>query len=153
MSEETKYVVVKLVSGENVMSILDYENSDLLELKYPMLIRSVQTIDEGVGKEHMIATPFCPFAADDYFTIERKDVMFVKELHSALVPNYLNLLKNHVQVFVKRNPDGSVSKVNKDATTVDEFKEKVDKLAMLLGIDTEETERDTFYIEGSDSIN
>jgi len=149
---ETKYVVVKLVSGENVMSILDYENSDLLELKYPMLIRSVQTVDNGVGKEHMIATPFCPFAADDYFTIERKDVMFVKELHQALVPNYLNLLKDHEQVVVRRNTDGSVSRVDKPLRTVEEFKERVDKLAELLGIDTEE-QRDTFYIEGSDSIN
>ena len=149
---ETKYVVVKLVSGENVMSILDYENSDLLELKYPMLIRSVQTVDNGVGKEHMIATPFCPFAADDYFTIERKDVMFVKELHQALVPNYLNLLKDHEQVVVRRNTDGSVSRVDKPLRTVEEFKERVDKRAELLGIDTEE-QRDTFYIEGSDSIN
>jgi hypothetical protein len=118
-----------------------------------MLIRSIQTFDGGVGKEHMIATPFCPFAADDYFTIERKDVMFVKELHQALVPNYLNLLKNHEQVLVKRNHDGSVSKLDKPATTVDEFKEKVDKLAMILGIDTQEPERDTFFVEGSDSIN
>jgi hypothetical protein len=149
---ETKYVVVKLVSGENVMSILDYENSDLLELKYPMLIRSVQTVDNGVGKEHMIATPFCPFAADDYFTIERKDVMFVKELHQALVPNYLNLLKDHEQVVVRRNTDGSVSRVDKPLRTVEEFKERVDKLAELLGIDTEE-QRDTFYVEGTDSIN
>ncbi len=149
---ETRYVVVKLVSGENVMSILDYENSDLLELKYPMLIRSVQTVDNGVGKEHMIATPFCPFAADDYFTIERKDVMFVKELHQALVPNYLNLLKDHEQVVVRRNTDGSVSRVDKPLRTVEEFKERVDKLAELLGIDTEE-QRDTFYVEGTDSIN
>ena len=150
---ETRYVVVKLVSGENVMSILDYENSDLLELKYPMLIRSVQTVDNGVGKEHMIATPFCPFAADDYFTIERKDVMFVKELHQALVPNYLNLLKDHEQVVVRRNTDGSVSRVDKPLRTVEEFKERVDKLAELLGIDPVEEQRDTFYIEGSDSIN
>jgi hypothetical protein len=150
---ETRYVVVKLVSGENVMSILDYENSDLLELKYPMLIRSVQTVDNGIGKEHMIATPFCPFAADDYFTIERKDVMFVKELHQALVPNYLNLLKDHEQVVVRRNTDGSVSQVDKPLRTVEEFKERVDKLASLLGIDPVEDKRDTFYIEGTESIN
>jgi hypothetical protein len=150
---ETRYVVVKLVSGENVMSILDYENSDLLELKYPMLIRSVQTVDNGIGKEHMIATPFCPFAADDYFTIERKDVMFVKELHQALVPNYLNLLKDHEQVVVRRNTDGSVSQVDKPLRTVEEFKERVDKLASLLGIDPVEDQRDTFYVEGTESIN
>lgn len=137
MSNEL-YVIVKFVSGEQVMSILESEDETYIELKSPMVIRSIPVFEER--KEHITAHPFCQFSDDTFFVIDKKNVMFIKKLHDLFVPHYKRIVEEHEDMQpIKQNKDGSVSKAE-DLKWDDET-------------DEEEQELLRVYIEGNDTVN
>ena len=137
MSNEL-YVIVKFVSGEQVMSILESEDETYIELKSPMVIRSIPVFEER--KEHITAHPFCQFSDDTFFVIDKKNVMFIKKLHDLFVPHYKRIVEEHEDMQpIKQNKDGSVSKAE-DLKWDDET-------------DEEEQELLRVFIEGNDTIN
>jgi len=137
MSNEL-YVIVKFTSGEQVMSILESEDETYIELKSPMLIRTIPIFEER--KEHITANPFCQFSDDTFFIVDKKNVMFIKKLHQLFIPHYKRIVAQHEDLFdIKQNADGSVSKAE-DLKWDDEP-------------DEEEQEMFRVYIEGNDTIN
>ena len=137
MSNEL-YVIVKFTSGEQVMSILESEDETYIELKSPMVIKSIPIFEER--KEHITAHPFCQFTDDTFFIIDKKNVMFIKKLHDLFVPHYKRIVEEHEDMQpIKRNTDGSVSKAE-DLKWDDEPTE-------------EEQEMLRVYVEGNDTVN
>jgi hypothetical protein len=137
MSNEL-YVIVKFVSGEQVMSILESEDETYIELKSPMIIKSIPVFEER--KEHITAHPFCQFSDDTNFIVDKKNVMFIKKLHDLFVPHYKRIVEEHEDMQpIKQNKDGSVSKAE-DLKWDDET-------------DEEEQELLRVFIEGNDTIN
>ncbi len=137
MSNEL-YVVVKLISGEQVMSILESEDETYIELKSPMVIRTIPIFEER--KEHITAHPFCQFSDDTSFVIDKKNVMFIKKLHDLFIPHYKRIVEEHEDMQpIKRNTDGSVS--------------KAEGLKWEDEPDEEEQELLRVYIKGNDTVN
>lgn len=137
MSNEL-YVIVKFTSGEQVMSILESEDETYIELKSPMIIKSIPVFEER--KEHITAHPFCQFSDDTNFIVDKKNVMFIKKLHDLFVPHYKRIVEEHEDMQpIKRNTDGSVSKAE-DLKWDDEPTE-------------EEQEMLRVYVEGNDTVN
>ena len=137
MSNEL-YVIVKFTSGEQVMSILESEDETYIELKSPMLIRTIPIFEER--KEHITANPFCQFSDDTSFVVDKKNVMFIKKLHALFIPHYKRIVAQHEDSFeIKQNADGSVS--------------KAEDLKWDEEPDEEEQEMLRVYIEGNDTVN
>ena len=135
MSNEM-YVIVKFTSGEQVMSILEAEDEVYIELKSPMVIKSIPIFEEQ--KEHITAHPYCQFSDDTFFVIDKKNVMFIKKLHELFVPHYKRIVAEHEDMQpIKQNSDGSVSK----ADELDWGDEEAEKELLRV------------YIEGNDTLN
>lgn len=87
------FVVLKLVSGEQVMAVLRSEDEDFVEIESPMLIRTIPILH--AQKEHITAHPLCQFTTDVNYTLDKKDVMFIKKMHHIFIEHYLRIVKEH----------------------------------------------------------
>ena len=83
-------VIVKLVSGENVMAVLQDEDEQYVELLYPMSIRSIPV---STSKESVVAAPLCQYSDDDTYLIDKRNVLFIKKLSHVLIPHYYNMVE------------------------------------------------------------
>ena len=138
------FVVVKFISGEQVLSALQEEDELYVELLHPMVVKTIPNI--ATGKEHVTAAPFCQFTRDDSYLIEKKNVMFIKAMHSAFVPHYMRIVEEHNDVSLAQEPD-------------EETKKKIEQLVEIFGDALEdETQPDEgdgegIYVEGNDTVH
>ena len=92
------FVVLKLVSGEQVMAVLRSEDDSYIEIESPMCIRTIPIIE--TQKEHITAHPLCQFSDDVKYVLDKKDVMFVKKMHHIFIPHYLRIVKEHEELAI-----------------------------------------------------
>lgn len=160
LSGNEHFVIIKLVSGEQVMAVLENETEDNIRISTPLLLRLFPIIGAEHGSEHVTATPYCKFADDSNLTLNKKNILFVKNLHSMLIPHYLRLASEvDDQVFIKRNQDGSVKKLDwEDEETQEEVnalsnEEILKRIKMLESIAKKEKEELRTFIEGNDTVH
>lgn len=95
------FVIIRLVTGEQVMSALENEDENYVQLLHPMLIRTVPNFQ--TGKEMLTASPFCAFSDDESYIINKKNILFIKRLSEKLIPHYMNVVQeNNVKFVPKR---------------------------------------------------
>lgn len=160
IDENDFFVAVKLGSGEHVLAILVDEDVDTVHLKYPMVIKISPQILEGRAVEHMTAAPLCPFSADPNYFIERHHLMYLKEMHQAMIEKYVALLETtEREVSVRENADGDLEEVEEKEMpmSLDEFRDKLNRLSSMVGLppldELEKEDFDKFFIEGNDTVN
>lgn len=150
------FVIVKLVSGEQVMATLTNEDATTVELQYPMVIRMVPFIQGDRAHEHVTAAPLCQFSDDKTFRIEKANIMFVKKLHEILIPHYNRIVDEHENsVLVRSDKTGHIERVQEELT-VEDIQKRIDMLESIAGIErnTEEEEEETrYYVEGNDTVH
>jgi hypothetical protein len=132
ISTNELFVVLKLVSGEQVMAVLRSEDEMFVELEAPMCIRTIPVV--ATNKEHITAHPLCQFTDDVNYILDKKDVMFIKKMHHVFIPHYLRIVEEHEKLGLI---DGSERPTAEDLYWEDE---------------TEEEDLTTF-VEGNDTIN
>ena len=134
------FVVVKFVSGEQVLSALQEEDDVYVELLHPMVVKTIPNL--ATGKEHVTAAPFCQFSRDDSYLIDKKNIMFIKAMHSTFVPHYMRIVEEHNDISLANEPD-------------EETKKKIEQLVEIFGDaldeETEEEEIQGIYVEGNDT--
>jgi len=96
LTENELYVVVKLVSGENVMAILSAEDEEHIMLETPMCIRTTPILH--ARREHVTVSPLCQFSDDTSFMIDKKNVMYVKKLHQVFIRHYQKMVLEHENI-------------------------------------------------------
>ena len=150
------FVIVKLVSGEQVMATLASEDATTVELQYPMVIRMVPFIQGDRAHEHVTAAPLCQFSDDKTFRIPKSNIMFVKKLHEIMIPHYNRIVDEHENtILVKSDKTGNIERV-KEELTVEDIQKRIDMLESIAGIEreTEEEEEETrYYIEGNETVH
>lgn len=132
LSGNEMFVILKLVSGEQVMAVLRSEDEMFIEIESPMCIRTIPVIE--TQKEHITAHPLCQFSDDVNYVLDKKDVMFVKKMHHIFIPHYLRIVEEHERL-------------------TDVIDEKRTPLAEDLYWEDEEELDLTNFIEGNDTIN
>lgn len=162
MTKEDQFVIIKLVSGEQLMATLTDEDETSLHIDYPMIIRMVPFVQGGRAQEHVTAAPLCQFSEDKHFSIPKNTVIFVKRLHQLIIPHYERLVEeNETSVLVRKEEDGSISRVElgeeqEEDLTVDEIRKRIDMLESIVDSaksrDKKEKD-DRFFIEGNDTVN
>lgn len=150
-----EYVIIKLVSGEQLMGVRTEETDNDITVMFPMALKQypVQR-DDGTIAEQVTGGPFCAFASDRVFTIPKTSVMINKPLHELLVPFYVRMVNQYEKMV-----DVPLSMFNdeleeQEALTVDDVEKAVDRLAAIMyGEKKEDREPDGYYVEGNDTIH
>ena len=138
------FVVVKFTSGEQVLSALQEEDELYVELLHPMVVKTIPNI--ATGREHVTAAPFCQFTRDESYLIEKKNVMFIKAMHSTFIPHYMRIVEEHSEISLEREPD-------------EDTKRKIEQLVEIFGDALEEETRpeegdgEGIYVEGNDTVH
>jgi len=145
------YVVVRLTTGEQIMSALQQEDDNYIQLLHPMLVRTIPNFE--TGKEHVTAAPLCAFTDEESFVLDKKNVLFIKPLKEAFVPHYLNIVRESEGIrFTPRGRDP------KDILGQDELdylkqiadaKSAIDQLRSV--VEETEEERQRVFVEGNDT--
>lgn len=140
------YVVVKLVSGEQIMATLVNEDEYTIEIKNALSIK-IRTISEETRQfESISVAPFCQFTDDPNFVLDKSIIIYVKELSESLAGKYEDLIESEFKINVgaPADVDDLVSKINKVAQKLKDNGVFVDNF--------EEEDLPPFLINGTDTI-
>ena len=151
-----EYVIIKLVSGEQLMGVCTEETDKDITVMFPMALRQypIQREDGTIG-EQVTGGPFCAFASDRTFTIPKASVMINKPLHELLVPFYVRMV-NQYERLIEVPQSMFLDEEEQEAITVEDVEKAVDRLAAIMYGDkkhSEEKEVDGYFIEGNDTIH
>jgi hypothetical protein len=112
-----------------------------------MTIRTTPIV--GEGREHITAHPYCQFTDDTSFSIEKKNVMFIKRLHEMMIPHYRRIVAQH-------SNDWRIEKPEQEEPFISS-REAKKRIAMLVGIageeeeEVEDTSIPSTYIDGNET--
>jgi hypothetical protein len=140
------YVVMKLTTGEQIMGVLEQEDSTHLQIISPMIIRSIPIPNEG--REHITAHPYCQFTNDNVFDIDKKNVIYIKPLKEIMIPHYKRIVLQH-------EAEGEIEHAHSEKITPEEARKRIKMLANVFGDELEEVlgEEDPtgYLVEGNDT--
>jgi len=156
---DQEVVVIKLVSGENVMATLTNEDENYVELNHPMVIKTIPFIDRGRAQEHVTASPLCQFSDDTNYTIPKSSIMFVKKLHDVMIPHYTRLVSEQENtILVRSNKSGRVEILDDEEEpplSLEEIRRRIEMLQAIADAPVtntkEEEEEVRYFIEGNET--
>lgn len=90
------FIIVRLSSGESLLGIRIAESDKEVTVEFPFSLKNYPRITrEGGIIEQVTAGPYCSFAEDRKFIFQKKDIFFIKKLHSFAIPFYMSLYNQH----------------------------------------------------------
>jgi len=100
------FVIVRLSTGESILAIRLTEDEKEITIEYPFALKNYPRITKQGGIiEQVTAGPYCSFAENRVFTFPKKDVFFVKKLHSFAVPFFMSLYNQHERLVAMGSYD------------------------------------------------
>lgn len=149
LTASDEYVVLKLVTGEQIMAVKRNESPTSVTIEYPMLIKSFPFMNDGEIGEHVTAAPYCKFTDDKLFEFKKRDIIFEKRVHQYAIPFYVRLVNEY---------EATIEVPNDPPSTVEELSERVDKLMAhlksLAEDDSEEQEEEPkVMVDGNRTIH
>lgn len=100
------FVIVRLSTGESILAIRLKEDEKEITIEYPFSLKNYPRITKQGGIiEQVTAGPYCSFAENRVFTFPKKDVFFVKKLHSFAVPFFMSLYNQHERLVAMGSYD------------------------------------------------
>ena len=82
------YLVMKFVSGEEVVAQLVKEDDYELTVLFPMLVKHMPRLMNGVPVDSLVLGPLSHFTADDQFTFAKHQLIFLKDMDMRYVDDY-----------------------------------------------------------------
>ena len=150
-----EYVIIKLVSGEQLMGVCTEETDKDITVMFPMALKQypVQREDGTIG-EQVTGGPFCAFASDRTFTIPKASVMINKPLHELLVPFYVRMVNQYEKMVDVPLSMFNDEEEEHEVLTVKDVEKAVDRLAAIMyGTKNEEKDSDGYFVEGNNTIH
>lgn len=90
------FIIVRLSSGESLLGIRLAESNTEVTVEFPFILKNYPRITRDGGIiEQVTAGPYCSFAEDRKFVFAKKDVFFIKKLHSFAIPFFMSLYNQH----------------------------------------------------------
>lgn len=157
MDADKDYVVVKLITGEQLLAIKVDETKQDITLLFPMQTKEVHRVnDNGTASESITCSPFCTFAQERMFTFPKTSVMFYERLHSLLVPYYIRMVNQYERMVdvpesLFREDEGYEDEP--EPLTVEDVEKAVDRLAAIMASASSETETEGTFVEGNDTVH
>lgn len=142
-----KYVVLKLVSSEELICTQIEETEFDIKVLFPMIVKYMPKLTEGRILESVTMAPYTYFAADDQFTFQKNQIIFCKDLSERQVANYKLAIDDFVANTVLDEPQN-----------VNDLKQALDRIAEVFGDQIEnmkleeEVESDSIFIDNNNKI-
>ena len=102
IKEDDVCVVIKLITGEQLMAIFEGEDEKFVKIDYPITIRT--TIIPELNKESVTAAPYCPFSETTSFVLEKSHIVYIKKMHKQFIANYKSFLKSYDEIVFHKAP-------------------------------------------------
>jgi hypothetical protein len=150
-----EYVIIKLVSGEQLMGVCTEETDKDITVMFPMALRQypIQREDGTIG-EQVTGGPFCAFASDRTFTIPKASVMVNKPLHELLVPFYVRMINQYEKMVDVPLSMFNDEQEEQEVLTVKDVEKAVDRLAAIMyGEKNQDNDSDGHFVEGNNTIH
>ena len=142
MNEE-KYVVLKMITGEEVVAQLINENDYDIYVMFPMIVKHLTRNIAGRLVESVMLGPYTHFAADDEFVFNKHQLIFHKPLDERYLPEYNQAVDDFVQ--------GS-NGVQEPLPNPEELKELTEKLSNLFRDRLEDDEDESFTVPNTSKL-
>ena len=155
LESNQEYVIIKLVSGEQLMGVCTEETDKDITVMFPMALRQypVQREDGTIG-EQVTGGPFCAFASDRTFTIPKASVMINKPLHELLVPFYVRMVNQYEKMVDVPLSMFNDEQEEHEVLTVKDVEKAVDRLAAIMyGEKNQDNDSDGHFVEGNNTIH
>ncbi len=160
-----KFVLVKCISGEQVMAMLDYENDVEIKIKFPMLVRVIPAINPVTRKqtENITAAPWCQFVEERIFEVEKRNILFMNKLHPLVIEQYMQMVSAfESDVEVKQDEEGQLhwdDEEDDGMMTVEDVKKTISALTSILSEEKDsklqeaEEKYHVTFVKGNDTLN
>ena len=155
LEPDQEYVIIKLVSGEQLMGVCTEETEKDITVMFPMALRQypIQRDDGTIG-EQVTGGPFCAFASDRTFTIPKASVMINKPLHELLVPFYVRMVNQYEKMVDVPLSMFNDEQEEHEVLTVKDVEKAVDRLAAIMyGEKNQDNDSDGHFVEGNNTIH
>jgi hypothetical protein len=138
-----KHIVVKLISGEELVCTYLEEDDYQLTVLFPMIVKHIPRQYEGRLMESISLAPYTYFVSDDEFTFQKNQIIFIKEMNPTHLESYNTAI------------DDFVGTANAAPATVDELKQLTDKLSNMFKdkVKDEEFDDSMFVLDQSKLIH
>lgn len=151
-----EYVIIKLISGEQLMGVCMEETDTDITVMFPMALKQypVQR-EDGTISEQVTGGPFCAFASDRTFTFLKTSIMVNKPLHELLVPFYIRMVNQYEKMVDVPMSMFNDEEEEHEVLTVKDVEKAVDRLAAIMyGAEKEEDlDKDGYFVEGNSTIH
>jgi len=156
MNEE--FVYLKLVTGETLMALKEYEDEEIIVVKFPMLVKMhLVSSKDGRVSEQVTAGPYSLFVENSILNINRQHIVFDSQLSIRAIPHYVSLVKDHEGITLDyvqdqlnwEETEEDISAID-DIDTIQDIKSAV---AQLKSISEEDDTDQKVYIQGNETIH
>lgn len=152
MNEE--FVYLKLVTGETLMALKEYEDDEVITVRFPMLVKMhLISSREGKVSEQVTAGPYSLFIDNSILNINRQHVVFDSQLSIKAIPHYIGLVKDHEGISLEYTPEELQwdDEVAEELATIEDVHAAI---AQLKSIAEEEVDtEDKVYVEGNKTLH
>jgi hypothetical protein len=143
------HVVIRLVSGDEFMCVLESEDEYYVLVKDPISVKTIPILEEG--REHVITAPLSQFTDDTEYVFEKHHVLYVKKLSSKMIPHYERIVESHKHVDNFRPADDAF---DGEEISAEEALKRIEMLKKIFGEEKEESQPvDSTFVKGSDTIH
>ena len=93
--------IIKLVNGEDVVTVLPTgknqlpENSQLVRLEKPLLIKYVPQMTVSGFKDYIALIKWCAYTPDKVITIPKNKIMTITNASAEMTSSYANIASNY----------------------------------------------------------
>lgn len=119
VAELDRYVVIKLISGEEILTQLISEDDHDIRCMFPMIVKHVSRSIHGQVMESIVLGAWTHFSASDEYTFTKQHVLFIQDMD----PRYIDEYHKSVDDFL-----GHATTLPQVAYNPNEMKELAEKL-------------------------
>ena len=119
VAELDKYVVIKLVSGEEILTQLITEDDYEVRCMFPMVVKHVPRSIHGQVMDSIVLGAWTHFSASDEYTFTKQHVLFIQDMD----PRFIDEYHKSVDDFL-----GHATTLPQEAYNPNEMKELAEKL-------------------------
>jgi hypothetical protein len=126
MMEEDFYAVIKLISGEEIFSIVcpsEEEDKTILILNNPVVIEVIMM--KQIGMQGYKIDPWLKFADDDTFLLDMEKVLTISEVRD---PETIEMYHKFLRQKENKNSKNSLTPEMGYLSSVSEARKKLEKL-------------------------
>ena len=140
-----RYIVMKLISGEEILGTLVKEDDHELKIQFPMIVKHLSRVMGGHPVESIVLGAYSHFCADDEFTFSKQHIVILKGMD----PRYVDEYHRSVDDFIGANTPSP------EAYDPNELQQLTDKLKNMFrdNIDEDYPETISLNIEGNKTLH